>query len=293
MESLVSIASELSSSMKGTTSYVVGAAIVFSGLAYLLGTTHDAVHLRQMSASYAAENRRLGAPGTISLALVNAVSKQKIMDLSNGQEINLFTVTRSNPSFNIEAIVSGNAQRVGSVVFEYSNGMSTMRSISTMFPPFTLCRGGLFQRRRQACLARLKNFGNHTVRATPHRYAWGLGASGVAVSLSFTVVAVDTLPTNRTTSNTTKPTDTGPKPNNNGTRTTNITTVPKPSPTNPTNAPPTKPLTNTTVPTVNVTKPNNSTRQCKLPKVSVRVPVVQARCTHSHSFPLFLLLLIV
>jgi hypothetical protein len=168
--------------MKETTSYIVGEAVNVSGLAYLLGTTHDAFDLRRTGASYAAEHRYLGAPGSISLALVNAVSKQKIMDLRNEQEINLFTVTRSNPSFNIEAIVSNKAQRVRSVVFEYSNGMSAFRSISTMFPPFTLCRGGLFQRRSQPYLARLQTFGNHTVRATLHRYAWGLGASGVAVS---------------------------------------------------------------------------------------------------------------
>jgi hypothetical protein len=96
--------------MKGTTSYIVGEAVIVSGLAYLLGTTHDAFDLRRIGASYAAEHRYLEAPGSISLALVNAVSKQKIMDLRNEQEINLFTVTRSNPSFNIEAIVSIKAQ---------------------------------------------------------------------------------------------------------------------------------------------------------------------------------------
>jgi hypothetical protein len=255
--------------MKGTTSYIVGAAVVISGLVFLFGTTHDAVRLRRTSASITAEHRHLGAPGAISLALVNAVSKKKIMDLTNGQEINLFTITRSNPSFNIEAIVSGNAQRVGSVVFEYSNEISALRSISTMFPPFTLCLGGLFQRSSQKCLSRLQNFGDHTVRATPHRYAWGMGASGVSVSLSFTVVAVDTMPANNgTTTNTTKPIDTGPKPSNNNTKTTNITTVPNTSTNN------TKPI-------------NNSTRQCRLPKVSVLgpTPVVQTRSTHMHSSP--------
>jgi hypothetical protein len=111
-----------------------------------------------------------------NLELYNAITNQKITDLTNGKVIVVNDIPgMTTPSFNIRAVYS-NKVIGGSVVFGH-NAVTKFTTDSKA--PYSLCA--------EAKCAVL-GLGNHTVTATPHARCKGRGRAGQTLKVSFTIV---------------------------------------------------------------------------------------------------------
>jgi hypothetical protein len=122
------------------------------------------------------EERQLQKNSIIKLELINAETDKKIMDLVNGQVINIMNTGLTQPSFSINATASSD---VKSVRFGY-NATKNFRTEGGI--PFALCgnAGTNFYPCPQL------GYGTHTVTATPTSIS---GIVGTTVSVTFTIVS--------------------------------------------------------------------------------------------------------
>jgi hypothetical protein len=159
-------------------------------LACSCSTTTGATHVvndneDQMHTSYRrrrlSRTRNLQAPVVTNFELINANTDVKIMDIVDGQVINVNNIVGlSAPAFNINAITTGS---VSSVIF----GFNTMMEYRTeRSAPYALCgnNGPMYS----VCTD--LGYGIHTVTATPTLS----GVAGSTVSIKFTIISSTPVP---------------------------------------------------------------------------------------------------
>jgi hypothetical protein len=136
--------------------------------------------------------RELQAVGRVDdLQLINAITNQPIMSLSNGTVINIKEQATSN--FNIQAVTSNGI--VGSLRFAY-NGQPNYRTEKDQ--PFAFCGDGPWAGNYYVCTA--LTIGRHTVTATPFSNVGANGTEGTPFQVTFTITNVTSqAPTNSPT----------------------------------------------------------------------------------------------
>jgi hypothetical protein len=114
------------------------------------------------------------------LELVDTRNNERMGLLRNGQVIVVSSTSgMSTPSFNINAITAGGG--IGSVVFGHGRNPRVRRETKA---PWTLCgnRGPVF------FTCPTLGVGTHTVTATPYASKRGVGRSGKALTVTFSIV---------------------------------------------------------------------------------------------------------
>jgi hypothetical protein len=129
--------------------------------------------------------RNLQVVGRVeNLRLINAVTDQPILNLTNGMIINVAAQATSN--FNIQAVTTDGT--VGSVRFRY-NAQANYRTEKDQ--PFAFCGDGQPVGNYYTCS--ILTTGQHNVTATPFFSAGATGMAGTPFQVSFTIINVASL----------------------------------------------------------------------------------------------------